>query len=289
MGKLADQMRSDLVLRGFASKTINEYLRYAGLFVKFHGKPPAALGEPEVRAFLLHEIEVRGVEPNSTRVAVAALKFLYNVTLSRPEVVVRIPFPKSPKRLPDVPSAEDVLALIDAAPSTMTRALLMLGYGSGLRISEACSVCASHVDSQRKVLKVAGGKGAKDRLTLLPTPLLEALRQLWRETRPPGEWLFPGPKGRPLSKTAVTRRFKEALAAAGVKRKMTFHSLRHAFATHLLEGGVDVVTIQALLGHANIGTTMRYLRVRTTHIQSVQSPLERLFTAKRRRPRGKKK
>lgn len=278
MGKLADQMRSDLVLRGFASSTIEEYLRSTRKFVAFHKKSPLVLGEAEIRAFLHHEME-RGLQPNSTRIAVAALKFLYAKTLGRPEVVARIPFPKQPKPLPDVPSPEEVRALIEAAPSTTTLALLMLGYGAGLRISEARMVRVRDVDSQRHVLKVNAGKGKKDRLTLLPAPLLDTLRRHWKERHPRDEWLFPGRRDRPLSKSAVTARFDEAYAASSLRRPMTFHSLRHAFATHLLEDGVDVVTIQALLGHTHLGTTLRYLRVRADRIEAITSPLERLFAA----------
>jgi site-specific recombinase XerD len=280
MGKLADDMRSDLELRGYARETVQEYLRCMRSFVRFHGKSPLELGEAEVRAFLHHEIAERGLQPNSTRIPIAAIKFFYVHTAERPDVVRRIPFPKQPKPLPEIASPEEVRQLIDAAPSTTTRALLMLGYGAGLRITEARRMRPGDVDSRRHVLKVTAGKGRKDRLTLLPGTLLGELRTYWRERRPQGEWLFPGlRKGSPLSKSAVTDRFDEAYEASGLRRPLTFHSLRHAFATHLLEGGVDVVTIQALLGHANLGTTLRYLRVRADRIEAVTSPLERLYAA----------
>lgn len=280
MGKLADQMRSDLVLRGYASSTVADYLRCARKFVAFHNKSPLEMGEVEVRAFLHHLIEVHSLQPNATRVPVAAIKFLFAKTLGRPEVVARIPFPKQPQPLPDVASPEEVRALLEASPSTTTRALLMLGYGAGLRISEARMMRIGDVDSKRHVLRVTAGKGRKDRLTLLPATLLDALRQHWRERRPKGEWLFPDRRGRPLSKSAVTLRFNKTHAAAGLRRPMTFHSLRHAFATHLLEDGVDVVTIQALLGHSRLSSTLRYLRVRADRIEAITSPLEQLFAAK---------
>lgn len=279
MGKLADQMRSDLVLRGFAPSTIKEYLCYARNFAAFHRRSPEELGEDHVRAYLHHKIEARGLKPNTTRVIVAALKFLFATTLGRPEVVAGIPYPKAPKLLPDVPTPAEVRALIDASPTSTTRALLMLGYGAGLRISEARKLRPQDVDAERHVLKVTGGKGGKDRFTLLPPALLAALRQHWRERQPRGEWLFPGLRGRPLSKCAVAARFHAAYDASGLRRRMTFHTLRHAFATHLLEGGMDVVTIQALLGHANLDTTMRYLHVRTDRFDSRTSPLDRLYAA----------
>lgn len=280
MGKLYDQMRSDLVLRGYAASSVKEYLRYARKFVAFHRRSPLELGEDDVRAFLHHEIEVRKLAPNSTRAAVAALKFLFGETLGRPDVVARIPFPKQPLPLPDVASPEEVRTLLGAAPSTTTRVLLMLGYGAGLRISEARRLRRSDIDSVRGVLKVTAGKGSKDRLTLLPQALLEELRGYWRERRPPGEWMFPGRGGGPLSKCAVADRFRAAHTASGLRRPMTFHSLRHAFATHLLEDGVDVVTIQSLLGHSDLSTTLRYLRVRAVRVSAVTSPLQRLFRQK---------
>src|SRR5262245_11850461 len=174
MGKLADQMRSDLVLRAFAPCTVKEYLRCARNFVAYHRKPPEELGEADIRAYLHHEIEGRGLHPNSLRIPVAAIKFLFTRTLGRPEVVARIPYPKVPRSLPDVPSPDEVRALLDASPTSMTRALLMLGYGAGLRNAEARMLRASDIDTQRRVLKVTAGKGRKDRLTVLPPRLLEA-------------------------------------------------------------------------------------------------------------------
>jgi site-specific recombinase XerD len=195
-------------------------------------------------------------------------------------VVAKVPWPRQPKRLPEVPSPEEIKSLLDAAPSLRTRAMLMLAYGAGLRLSEVASLRAADVDSQRGVLRVRSGKGRKDRITVLPPTLLDALRAWWRARPKGGEPLFPGRQAdRGLSHNAIAQRFNEAVAASGLTRRMTFHTLRHAFATHLLEGGVDVVTIQALLGHASLHTTLRYLRLRAVHLERVQSPLERLFAA----------
>ena len=172
---------------------------------------------------------------------------------------------------------ENFLSVIQAADGLKTRLMLMLAYGAGLRLSEVAGLTVDQIDSRRGVLHVRAGKGRKDRLTLLPPKLLATLRAYWREARPPGPWLFPGGvPGSAITASAVAGRFVSARSRSTATTRMTFHSLRHAFATHLLEDGVDVVTIQALLGHASITTTLRYLHVRIDHIERVISPLERL-------------
>ena len=277
MGKLADKMRDDLVLRAYAKRTIPQYVGAARRFVAFYRKAPTEMGEDEVRGYLKHLLEKDGLTPNGVRVMIAAIKFLYRVTLERPEVVARIPWPRQPKKLPDVPSRDDVRAVLAAADGLKTRLMLMLAYGAGLRLSEVANLTVDQIDSRRGVLHIRGGKGRKDRLTLLSPTLLAALRTYWREARPAGPWLFPGAvAGAPMTASAVAGRFVAARERCAATCRMTFHSLRHGFATHLLEDGVDVVTIQALLGHASITTTLRYLHVRIDHIERVTSPLERL-------------
>lgn len=277
MGKLADKMRDDLVLKGFATRTVPQYLGAARRFVAFYRKSPTELGEPEVRAYLVHLLEVEKLTPNGVRVTIAALKFLYRVTLERPEVVAKIPWPRQPKKLPDVPTREEVAAVLAAADGPVTELMLMLAYGSGLRLSEVAALTFDQVVRNKGLLHVRGGKGRKDRFTLLPPTALAAMDAYWRAARPPRPHFFPGAvEGRPLTGGAVAARFTAARTRAGITTPMTFHSLRHAFATHMLEDGVDVVTIQALLGHASITTTMRYLHVRIDHLERVTSPLERL-------------
>jgi len=277
MGELADRMRQDLVLRNYSPRTVPQYLGCARKFAAFHRRSPAEMGETEVRAYLQHLLE-DGRIPNSVRVTVAALKFLYRKTLGRPEVVARIPWPREPRRLPEIPSHDELRRLL-AAPCPTTRALLMLGYGAGLRISEACALRTGDIDRARGVLLVRGGKGAKDRVTLLPAELLAALAEHWRATRPAGDRVFPGSRPETsMSANVAQRRLKGALAAAGVTRPFTYHSLRHAFATHLLEDGTNVVVIQSLLGHTSLETTQRYLRVRVDLLEKVRSPLTALLT-----------
>jgi len=277
MGELADRMEQDLVLRNYSPKTIPQYLASARKFAAFHRRSPAELGEREVRAYLEHLLR-DGRIVNSVRVTIAALKFLYRHTLERPDVVARIPWPREPRRLPEIPSHDEVRRLLQT-PCPTTRALLMLGYGAGLRISEARAIRVGDLDKARGVLRVRGGKGAKDRLTLLPPELLAALREHWRVTRPEDDRLFPGARaGSVVSSNFVQQRLKIALAAAQITRRpFTFHTLRHGFATHLLEAGTSVVIIQSLLGHSSLETTLRYLRVRVDTLENVTSPLTALL------------
>lgn len=277
MGELADRMRQDLILRNYSPKTIPQYLGSARKFAAFHRRSPADMGEREIRAYLEHLL-VDGRIANSVRVTIASLKFLYRHTLGRPEVVAHLPWPREPKRLPEIPSREEIRRLLET-PCVTTRALLMLGYGAGLRISEARSLRIADIDKERGVLHVRGGKGAKDRVTLLPPELLAALREHWRATRPSDDRVFPGVHpGTVLSSNTVQNRLRTALQVARISRPFTFHTLRHAFATHLLEAGTSVVVIQSLLGHSSLHTTLRYLRVRVDTLQSVVSPLSTLLS-----------
>jgi site-specific recombinase XerD len=254
-------------------------MRIAKAFVRFHMRSPTEMGEAEVRAFLSHLINERKLGPSSIRVYVAALKFLYGVTLQRPQVTASIGWPRRVRRLPMILSQAEVAALVAVADSLRLRAMILAGYGAGLRISEVCHLRPMDIQSQRRVIHVHAGKGDKDRIVPLPDALLSALRVYWQATRPTGEWLFPGSvAGAPISRSAVHDHFRLTLARSGVHGRFHFHSLRHAFATHLLEGGADVVTIQALLGHANIRSTLCYLRVRADHLLAAGSPLDRLPT-----------
>jgi site-specific recombinase XerD len=277
MGKLADKMRDDLVLRAYGTRTVPQYICAARRFVAFYRKSPTGLGEAEVRDYLKHLLEVEGLTPNGVRVTIAALKFLFRVTLERPEVVAKIPWPRQPKKLPDVPTRDEVRAVIEAADGLKTRAMLMLAYGSGLRLAEVAAMSFDQIVRNKGVLHVRCGKGRKDRFTLLPPTLLATLEAYWRQAKPAAPFLFPGAQAdRHVTPGAVAGRFLATRDRAGVTTGMTFHSLRHAFATHLLEDGVDVATIQALLGHASIATTCRYLHVSVERIEGVISPLERL-------------
>jgi site-specific recombinase XerD len=241
----------------------------------FYRRSPEELGEADIRGFLLHLVQVDCVAPSTYRQVLAALRFLYTVTLGRAWEVERIPFPKRPgRKLPHVLSGEQILALFKALRSPKYRAIVMTCYAAGLRISEACQLRVADIDSQRMVLRVRG-KGDKERYTLLPPRLLQVLRVYWKLYRPT-DLLFPGrtPAGH-ICPDTVRQVLAKAAAAAGLA-KCTPHSLRHSFATHLLDQGTDLVVIQALLGHQSIRTTTLYTHVSTAKIQKTQSPLERL-------------
>jgi len=235
------------------------------------------LGEAEIRAFLLHLLRDRQAKPATVRMYVAALKFLYTITLRRPEVVAHIPWPQVPEKLPDILTPAEIMQLFEAVRSMKHRVVLMLAYGAGLRISEVCSLQVSDIDSQRMVIHVRDGKGGKDRYVMLGDRLLKVLREYFRLTQPQGSFLFPGMRGAPhLQPTTVQRMLQTVVATCGFSKRITPHVLRHCFATHLLEAGTDVRTIQQLLGHASIRTTARYTQISTRQIGQTRSPLDRL-------------
>jgi integrase/recombinase XerD len=277
MGQLRDRMEQDLILKGLRPSTRRNYLLYARMFAAFYMRPPEEMGEPEVRRFLLHQIEVKRRCHQTYRQIRAALKFLYAVTLNRPGVVQRIPFPKDRRgKLTDVLNGPELTALFDALRSPKYRAVLITCYAAGLRIREACRLRVEDVDSQRMVLRIRDGKGGKERLTLLAPRLLALLRRYWLIDKPRG-WLFPGKRpDTHVSPDAVRQVFRQARDAAGIAKACTPHTLRHSFATHLLDAGTDLVLIQTLLGHESIRTTSRYTHVSTERLQRAESPLERL-------------
>jgi len=277
MGQLRDQMDGDLRLKGFRPVTCYRYLQCAGSFAAHYGKSPAALGEAEVRAFLLHLVRERKAQPATVRMYVAALKFLYATTLRRPEVVARIPWPQVPERLPDILTPAEIVQVLQAVRSLKHRVVLMLAYGAGLRISEVCSLQVGDIDSRRMVIHVRDGKGGKDCYVMLSERLLAVLREYWRLAKPRRPFLFPGMQGAPhLRPATVQRMLPKVAAACGLSKRVTPHVLRHCFATHLLEAGADVRTIQQLLGHASIRTTARYTQISTRQIGQTRSPLDQL-------------
>jgi len=275
MGMLAEKMAMDLRVRGRSEKTVRSYLRCARNFVAFHGRSPRELGEADLRAFVRHLMVVKKLGPDGLRGYLAALKFLYHHTLDRSEEVAWVKLPRKPKRLPSVLSSAEIETLVATAPSPRMRAMILVAYGSGLRVSEVCRLQVGDLDSKRGCIHVHAGKGNKDRLVPLPGRLLGELRQYWKDTRPPGPWLFPGGRpGMPINSATVLTHFRWTVAQSGLPRRVRFHSLRHAFATHQLERGVDLVTLQAMMGHRRLTTTAEYLHVRTDHILAAGSPLD---------------
>jgi len=268
-------MEGDLLLKAVADVTRAEYLRCAFHFAAHYRRSPAELGADEVRAYLLHLTRDLHYSPANLKMQVAALKFLYTVTLNRPDVVARIPYPKIPRVLLDIPSPGEVAKVLGALRSPKYRLLLFCAYGSGLRVSEACNLCIGDIDSQRMVLHVRAGKGGRDRYAMLSPVLLDSLRQYYRTERPEKPFLFPGhTPGKPVRPEGVQTALRIALTHSGVSKRITPHTLRHAFATHSLEAGTDLRVIQVLLGHATIRTTTRYVHVSTRLIASTRSPLD---------------
>jgi site-specific recombinase XerD len=274
-------MEADLKLRNLRPSTQESYLACAKALAKFHRRSPADLGGEEVKAFLLDLRDVRKRSPSTLKVHVAALKFLYEVTLQRPEVVRSIPSPRVPEKLPQILSGTEVEALLGAVSSVKYRALLMTTYGAGLRIGEACRLKSTDIDSKRMVIRVEDGKGGRDRYAMLSARLLLVLREYYREIRPEPPYLFPGQQpAEPIQADSVRAVLKVVVRECGITKPVTPHLLRHSFATHLLESGTDLRTIQVLLGHRSIRTTQRYAQVSTGLISRTVSPLDLIGTPK---------
>ncbi len=237
------------------------------------------MGVEEVLDYLHHLAGVRELKPQTLSCYASALKFLYRTTLRRPDVAAAIPSPKVPPHRPVVLSGTEVEAIFGALRSPKYRALYMVMYGAGLRVSEACSLRVEDIDSRRGLLRVRSGKGGRARDAVLSDRLLSELRAYWRLVRPPPPFLFPGqPPTRAINPRGVQVALRKAALACGITKHVTPHTLRHSFATHLLEAGTDVRTIQVMLGHASIESTARYAHVSRRHLREVPSPLDLLGT-----------
>ena len=244
MTPLRRRMIEDMQLKNLPSRTIAIYTGRVVAFARYFGRSPDALGREEVRSFLLHLVQEKHVSWSTYNQTVAALRFLYEVTLERQGVMVRISCPKQPKKLPIVLSLEEMARFFAAVLSIKHRAILMTAYGAGLRISEVVALRVDDIDSKRMVLRIRQAKGRKDRYLMLSPRLLAVLRAYWKVARPT-EWLFPGGvPGRPITVGSVHRICVQAAHAAGLGKHVTIHTLRHSFATHLLEAGTDIRTIQ---------------------------------------------
>lgn len=282
MSPLRKQMQADMVLRGLAPRTQEAYISAVVGLARYYKRSPEFLSQEEVQKYLLHLIEERKWAWSSTNQAACALRFFFHVTLKQPDTSFLIPSRKTPAKLPEILSKDEVDRIIGACTCLRHRALLMTIYAAGLRVTEACLLRVTDVDSKRMMIRVAHGKGGKDRYTLLSPQLLDTLRLHWQASRPV-EWLFPKVDGtKPINISQVQKMFHAAKRRAGVKKEGGIHSLRHAFATHLLEAGVDIHTIGRLMGHDKITTTARYLHVKQ-QVATTDSPLDLLsaLTAKR--------
>jgi integrase/recombinase XerD len=277
MTPLRRRMIEDMQIRNLAPRTQITYVEQVDRFARHFHKSPERLGTAEIRAWQIYLARDKRLAASSISVAVAALRFLYTVTLRQAWTVKDdIPTCRQPHQLPEVLSPEEVAAFLGAVKNLKQRVILTVCYAAGLRVSEAVRLKPAAIDSQRMVIRVEAGKGRKDRYVMLSPRLLDILRDYWKRTHP-GEWLFPGDRpGEPITRFAVEHACREARERSGIRRPVTPHSLRHAFAVHLLEAGTDLRTIQLLLGHSNLATTSRYLRIATSKVCATASPLDSL-------------
>ena len=283
MTHLRKMMLEELQRRNYSTITTRNYLRVVTEFTKYFGKPPDRLGLNELRTYQAYLLRERKVTPGSVVNQVAALRFFFVKTLKRHQFRDFLPYPQDRRRLPTVLSREEVSRLINAAGNLFRRTLLMTLYGTGMRRSELASLKVGDIDSQRMIIRVVAGKGGKDRDLPLSSALLETLREYW-QWRKPKLYMFPTrTRGRtleqPISDKTVWIACSEAARQAGIKKRITPHTLRHSWATHLLEAGTDLRTIQVLLGHGDLETTAQYLHLSQRHLHTVVNPLDGLSLA----------
>jgi site-specific recombinase XerD len=274
MDTLREQMIKDLQLKGITPGTQKKYLREVNNLSNYFGKSPEQLGEEEVKEYLLHLLEDRKLARGTYKNYAAGIKFLYTTTLNRAEVVEKICYPKAPKKLPVVLDLAEVKSLLSVTENLKHRAILTITYSAGLRINEAACLRVTDIDSKRMMVRVQQGKGGKDRYSILSQTALELLRRYWRQYRPK-QWLFEGQKeATHIGLTAIRQIFLEAKKRAGITKPASPHTLRHSFATHLIEAGTSLHHVQLLLGHRSPTTTTVYLHVSKMNLAQVSSPLD---------------
>lgn len=279
MTPLRQRMIEDMRLRNLSPHTIDAYVLAASQFARHFGRSPEQLDAEQARQYLLYLVQEKHASWSRYNIARCALQFLYQVTLGRDERFAKLPCARVPKRLPTVLSTDELRRLFDVAGRDVKhQALLMTLYGSGLRVSEVAALRPADIDSARMLIHVRQGKGAKDRMTKLSPRLLEVLREYWRAARP-RVWLFPQATDpqRPMNTSSIERMVQRLAKRAGISKPATPHTLRHSYATHLLDAGTDLRTIQVLLGHRNLKTTAIYLHVSQAKIAAAASPLDLLY------------
>jgi integrase/recombinase XerD len=278
MTHLRRLMLDELQRRNYAQNTTRSYIHAVEDFAKYFRRSPDQLGPEHIRKYQVHLFRDCKLSPGTVEGRTAALRFLFVKTLRRPYLPDHIPFPKRQRRMPTVLSQEEVARLIDCAQNLTHRTMLMMLYGTGLRRAELCHLKVSDIDSERMVIHVRQGKGGRDRDVLLTPKLLKTLREYWRWMKPQ-TYLFPGTVNNwradvPITEKIVWTAVAEAAKHAGIVKHVSPHTLRHCFATHMLEAGADLRTIQVLLGHAKLAHTAIYLHLSRRHLQAVPSPLE---------------
>lgn len=276
MTPIKQKLIQDLTIRGYSPHTIRAYVRTVADLASHFKLPPQGLSEAQIQSFLFHLVTQRDASWSTLNVTINGFRFFFRVTVGRDaaEVNLTIPRTRNRRRLPTVLSIEEVVRLFEAASNLKHRVLLMTVYAAGLRVSEVVRLKPEHIDSDRKQIRVEQGKGRKDRYTLLSSNLLEALRIYWKAYRPK-EWLFEGrAEGSHLCENAASSVFRDIARRAGIRKAGGIHLLRHSFATHLLENGMDITVIQQLLGHRHLSTTATYLHVTTNRKKDWVSPLD---------------
>lgn len=274
MSTVREKMLAELQLRGITPRTQTAYLREIANLEKYFKKSPEELGEEEVKEYLVHMLEDRGLSSGTYKYYAAGIKFLYRTTLNRGEVVEKIKYPKAKIKLPVVLDLSEVRTMLSVMENLKHRAVLTITYSAGLRVSETAHLKVTDIDSKRMMVRVRQGKGGKDRYTILSKTTLECLREYWRAYRPK-DWLFEGQKeGSHICYTSIRNIFVEAKERAGITKPVGPHSLRHAFATHLIEAGTSLHHVQLLLGHKSPKTTTVYLHVSKMNLAQVCSPLD---------------
>lgn len=275
MTALRSRMSEDMKIRNLSKGTRRAYIAAVASFSQHFWKCPSELGPEQIRSYLLYLINCHSVA--KAKMAVSALRFLYKQTLRKDWEILLDPIPKSGKKIPVVLSLKEIALFFDSLRNLKYRAILMTIYAAGLRCNEAVNLKVEDIDSQRMQIYIHDGKGGKDRAVMLSPTLLDILREYWRQERPTGRYLFPGKKdSKPISASSVSRVLRKAVKDAKVSKHVTPHTLRHSFATHLLESGVDIRLLQVLLGHRSIQTTALYTKVSQATINATESPLERI-------------
>ena len=275
LSPLRRRMIEDMTVRNFVAKTQSDYIRRVKNFAVFLGRSPDTASREDVRRYLLH-LASSGMSAGTVNGTGSALRFLFDITLDRPNIVRQLPVAREPRKAPIILSPEEVARMLEAAPGLKYKAALSVAYGAGLRVSEVVSLKVSDIDSTRMMIRIEQSKRREDRYAMLSPRLLELLRDWWQVCRSLG-WLFPGREPlQPIMTRQLTRACHTAAQAAGIDKPVSPHTLRHSFATHLLEQNVDVRVIQVLLGHSKLDTTARYTQVATNTIRNVTSPLDHL-------------
>jgi site-specific recombinase XerD len=276
MSELRNKMKTELELRGYSPTTIKHYIENVSRFAKHFNQSPELLGEDQIREYLHYCIMEKHLSEGTVNYINGSLKFFYTKILKINWNNDMLPRMKEGKKLPVVLSKSEVKAILDATDNLKHKAILMTIYGAGLRISEAAKLKGLDIDSNNMQIVIRQGKGKKDRYSLLSKTNLNLLRDYWKRYQP-GDYLFPGKNATDhISVRAIQKTFDQALAKAGIRKDATVHTLRHSFATHLLEAGTDICHIQRLLGHTSIKTTTIYLHLRRLDLLSIKSPLETL-------------